>query len=68
MQTVETETTPGTTERHTITVHVEGGAVCDVEGVPPGIDVVVRDYDVEGGDADDVTEDDDGNECVETVY
>lgn len=50
-----------------VTITVEGGVVQDVE-VPPGVRVIVKDYDVEGMDEDRMTKDEDGNEYVESVY
>ena len=35
-----------------IIVSVSGGLITDVSGVPPGVVVEVRDYDVEQGDID----------------
>jgi hypothetical protein len=50
-----------------VTVTVEGGVVQHVE-VPEGVRVVVRDYDAEGVEADRVSVDEGGNECVEAVW
>ena len=33
-----------------ILVTVDGGIIQDVEGIPPGYELVIRDYDVEGMD------------------
>jgi hypothetical protein len=35
---------------NTIIVHVDGGVVQDIEGIPPGIEVHVRDYDTDWAD------------------
>lgn len=40
----------------------------DVRDVPAGIEVVVRDYDVEGSDGEGVTKDEDGMPCYESVW
>jgi hypothetical protein len=50
-----------------VVVTVEGGVVQNVE-CPEGVRVVVRDYDTEGTDADHLSRDEDGNECVEAVW
>ncbi len=53
-----------------ITVVVEGGVIQDILDIPAGAQVVVRDYDVEGIDADEaeLETDDDGNEHVRSVW
>lgn len=48
-----------------VVVNLKGGLVDKVK-MPPGVRVIVRDYDVEGADEDDIVEDEDGNECIET--
>jgi hypothetical protein len=50
-----------------VIVTVEGGVVQHVE-CPQGIQVVIRDYDAEGCDADLLSVDEDGNEYVEAVW
>jgi hypothetical protein len=50
-----------------VVVTVEGGVVQHVE-VPEGVRVVVRDYDAEGVEAERLSVDEDGNECVEAVW
>ena len=50
-----------------VIVTVEGGVVQHVE-VPEGVRVVVRDYDAEGCDADVLSADEDGDECVEAIW
>lgn len=50
-----------------VIVTVEGGVVQHVE-CPEGVKVVIRDYDCEGCDADLVSEDEDGNEYVKSVW
>ena len=39
-------------DTHKIYVIVEGGVVQEVLGIPPGVEVVVRDFDIDGPDAD----------------
>ncbi len=51
-----------TKENMDIIITVEGGVIQDVQGIPPGVRVIVRDYDIEG--MDDVGEE----EYVESVY
>lgn len=49
----------------TITIHVEGGMVQDVTGIPPGVEVRVEDYD----HSDDTQPTwDAGKECAVTTY
>ena len=50
-----------------VTVVVEGGVVQSVEA-PPGVMVLVRDYDVPEVDPDLVEQDEDGSLYVETVW
>jgi hypothetical protein len=54
--------------KKTIIIRVEGGLIEDIDGIPPDVEVVVRDYDVEMLDEDDLQEDEDGNECIESNY
>jgi hypothetical protein len=35
---------------NTIIVHVDGGVIQDIEGIPPGVEVHVRDYDTDGAE------------------
>jgi hypothetical protein len=51
-------------EPKTILIVVEGGVIQDIEGIPPGVQVVVRDYDVDGSE-ENIVED---GSYVETVY
>ncbi len=52
---------------HTITVTVDGGLIQDIDGIPPGVAVEVRDYDLEGNDTD-VLADNDGNEYFRGLW
>ena len=47
-------------EQPRIIVTVSGGVVQNVEGVPPGVVVEVRDYDVMGCDEEDLIKDENG--------
>jgi hypothetical protein len=50
-----------------VRVTVEGGVVQHVE-VPEGVQVVVRDYDVDGTDADEPEQDDHGDHFIESSW
>jgi hypothetical protein len=50
-----------------IFVNIVDGLV-DVHDIPAGVEVVVRDYDVEGSDGSGVTMDEDGMPYYETVW
>ncbi len=50
-----------------IRVTVEGGVVQHVE-VPEGVQVIVRDYDVEGTDADELEQDENGDQFIESTW
>lgn len=51
----------------TVVITVSGG-VADVAEQPPGVDVVIRDYDVEGVDEETLSQDADGQDCIEAEY
>jgi len=55
-------------EKHVITVGVYGGLVQWIKGIPEGICVVVRDYDVDGTEPDCLTKDEEGSTCVESRW
>lgn len=51
-----------------ILVNLINGLI-DVENVPSGVEVVVRDYDIEGcGNDEKLVKDEDGIPCFESVY
>lgn len=50
-----------------VRVTVEGGVVQHVE-VPEGVQVIVRDYDVEGTDADELEQDENGDQFIESFW
>jgi hypothetical protein len=54
------------TRKKTVHVTVEGGVIQDVE-CPLGVQVLVRDYDVDGSEAD-LAEDETGDEFLESVW
>jgi hypothetical protein len=49
---------------HQITVTVEGGLIQEIENIPPGISVLVMDFDTDGTDEDEVTKTTEGDLCV----
>jgi hypothetical protein len=53
--------------KQTVTVSIQGGIVQNVE-CPPGIQVVIQDYDVEGFDQADLAEDDKGNRYLKMTW
>ena len=53
---------------HDIIVDLDGGLVQDVHALPPGVRVVVRDYDIEGADDDELHTDDSGAKYYHSVY
>ncbi len=50
-----------------VRVTVEGGVVQHVE-VPEGEQVVVRDYDVDGTEADQLQRDENGDQFIESIW
>jgi hypothetical protein len=54
------------TTKKIVHVTVEGGVIQDVE-CPTGVQVVIRDFDVDGSEAD-LAEDDSGDEYIESVW
>ena len=54
------------TRKKTVHVTVEGGVIQYVD-CPSGVQVLVRDYDVDGSEAD-LAEDDSGDEYIESVW
>ena len=54
------------TMKKTVHVTVEGGVIQNVE-CPVGVQLVVRDYDVDGGEPD-LTEDETGDEYIESIW
>ncbi|MGA2063287.1 MAG: hypothetical protein ABSG67_22685 [Thermoguttaceae bacterium] len=51
----------------TVKIVVEGGVVQKVD-CPKGVQVIVHDYDVDGVPEDELTQDDQGDECIETIW
>lgn len=54
--------------KNKITILVHGGLVQDIIGIPKDVEVEVLDYDIEGADPDNFSQDEDGNDCVKSVY
>ena len=54
------------TTKKIVAITVECGVIQNVD-CPSGIQVVIRDYDVDGGEAD-LAEDDSGDEFIESVW
>jgi len=50
-----------------VIVYVDGGLVQDVE-VPEGVEVIVRDYDVEGSNSPESIETDERGEYIESAW
>jgi hypothetical protein len=53
-----------------IEIRIEGGLVQDVwkSQDAKDVEVIVRDYDIEGGDEDRLSKDESGEECFESVW
>ena len=51
----------------TVEITMEGGVIQDIE-VPKGVRVVVRDYDTDSIPEDELTKDDHGDDCIETIW
>jgi hypothetical protein len=52
---------------HTIRITIEGGVIQNIDDIPPGVQVIVRDYDVDGSE-DDLGQDDNGDKFVESTW
>jgi hypothetical protein len=50
-----------------VRVTIEGG-VCQHVEVPEGVTVIVRDYDVDGTDAEEFEQDDNGDKFIEATW
>lgn len=50
-----------------VTVIVEGGVIQNIT-VPKGVTVIVRDYDIEGYEGEDLLIDDNGEDYIESRY
>lgn len=55
-------------DQHNIVITVEGGVIQSIENIPPGVRVVVRDYDVDGAERAGLVEDENGVSCVEVIW
>jgi hypothetical protein len=54
------------TTKKIVAITVEGGVIQSVD-CPAGVQVVIRDYDIDGSEAD-LAEDDSGDEYLESVW
>jgi hypothetical protein len=54
-------------EMKIVRITVEGGVVQHVE-VPDGVQVVVKDYDVDGTEADQLQQDENGDNFIESIW
>jgi len=59
---------PTSTEnQRPVIITVEGGIIQDIDNIPPGLQIIVHDYDAEGCEG--PTEvDDDGQHYIESIY
>jgi hypothetical protein len=55
-------------QEHTIVITVQGGLIQQINGIPHGTRVLVRDYDVESTDPSDLANDPDGDPCIESLW
>jgi len=53
---------------HEIVISMEGGLIQDIDGIPHGVVIRVRDFDVEGADDSELSRDADGDPYYETVW
>ena len=53
--------------KKTVTISLEGGVIQHVD-VPPGVRVIVKDFDVEGCDESDLTENEHGDKFIESIW
>jgi len=51
-------------DKKTITITVEGGVIQGIAGIPEDVRIVVKDYDVEGAEPNNLSHDENGNACV----
>lgn len=56
-------------KKHQIIIGIEGGvASVDETTIPKNIEIVIRDYDIDGADEERLSEDEEGNQCFVSVY
>lgn len=53
---------------HEIIITVEGGVIQSIDNIPPGVTIKVQDFDTEGSTEDEITESENGETYVESVY
>ncbi len=52
----------------TIKITVEGGVIQNITGIPEGIAIAVFDYDTEGNDLETLRQDEDGEDCIISLW
>ena len=55
-------------DKKTIVITVEGGLIQWIAGIPEDVRIVVKDYDVDSVDEENLTTDENGDEYVESVW
>jgi hypothetical protein len=54
--------------KHKMIITVEGGLIQDIQGIPYGLEVEVRDYDIDHTENEALKEDEDGNKYIEIIH
>ena len=54
--------------KKSIVITMEGGLIQEIEGIPQDVVLVVRDYDMEGAGDDELTLDENGDACFESIW
>lgn len=49
-----------------VIIRVDGG-IASVDKCPADVEVVIRDYDIEGASEDEISQDDNGDDCYEKI-
>lgn len=55
-------------EKKAVTIGVHGGLVQWIQGIPKEVRVVVHDFDIDGVDAEYLSRDEQGQQCVESAW
>lgn len=55
-------------EKNTIYIKVIGGLISDIDNIPEGITIKILDYDIQGAEEDRLTKDEEGEDCVESIW
>jgi hypothetical protein len=56
-----------TMKKKTVVISIHGG-VADIESLPDGIKVIIRDYDIDGADDESLVTRIDGEDCIVSEY